>query len=165
MSPPPSSPREEFLASEMSSLELPSPALGLPEEWVPSEGWVPSEEEEEEDPEVARYMAHMRRMEKCRAHYSGIHGALLLFQSVLAMMVVIFLGCVAWWKAGQGDTRDEPIDVYVLSTPPLNLFQSSGEILTEMYLLGYKSYAYVQHLSRSFSRSPRFLFMRYIRSP
>lgn len=90
MSPPPSSSREEFSGPDMSSLELPSPAWGLSEEWELSQ------EEEEEDPEVARYMAHVRRMERFRAHYSGIHGALLLLQSVLAMVVVIFFSCVAW---------------------------------------------------------------------
>lgn len=78
----------------------------------------PSDQEEEEERETAQYMAYVRKMELFRAHYWGIHGALLLFQSGLAMVVVIFLSCVAWWKAGEGAIRDGSSNTYV---PPLTL--------------------------------------------
>lgn len=97
---------EDFPVSNMSSLELPSPA------------WTVSEEEEEEDHGVAQNMAYVRRMEKLRAHYSGIHGALLLFQSGLAMVVVVFLSGIAFHQADKGATRDELSDRYVPYLPP-----------------------------------------------
>ncbi|KAK1248232.1 hypothetical protein MKX08_006452 [Trichoderma sp. CBMAI-0020] len=124
MPPSPSPSREDFFISDMSSLELPSPT------------WRVSEEE---DREAAQYMAHVRRMEKFRAHYSGIHGAMLLFQAGLAMVVVIFLLCVAWWKADEGVARDESGDglqIACLSTAVVALILSvAGFLHHAIYLL------------------------------
>lgn len=75
----------------------------------------------EEKRETAQYMAYVRKMELFQAQYWGIHGALLLFQSGLAMVVVVFFSCVARWKAGEGATRDGSGNTYV----PLFDFTSS----------------------------------------
>ncbi|UKZ87375.1 uncharacterized protein TrAFT101_003183 [Trichoderma asperellum] len=73
------------------SLDLPSSTIG---------------DADEEDPPL-QFLEYMKKMERFRAHYSGIHGVVLLLQTSLAMVIVSLLVCMALWKAEEGDLGDE----------------------------------------------------------
>lgn len=78
------------------TLDLPSSTIG---------------DADEEDPPL-EFLAYMKKMEKFRAHYSGIHGVILLLQTSLSMVVVSLLVCMALWKAEEGDLGDESSQPY-----------------------------------------------------
>lgn len=78
------------------SLDLPSSTIG---------------DADEEDPPL-QFLEYMKKMERFRAHYSGIHGVVLLLQTSLAMVIVSLLVCMALWKAEEGDLGDESSQTY-----------------------------------------------------
>lgn len=115
----PSSNGEAFLVADFSSLELPSPTMSVPDE----------------EYDLGQYLAYVREMERFRAHYSGIHGAMLLFQSGLAMVIAIFLSCIAWWKADEGVTGDDSGNTYVYMICLTPFFDLTGSILIPWWML------------------------------
>lgn len=92
---------DAFWGTDISTLDLPSPAMGRVDE----------------DEMPLQFMADMKKMEKYRAHYSGIQGVILLLQSFLAMAIVSLLGCIALWEAEEVDLSVEPSDTYAFPLP------------------------------------------------